>query len=430
MKKIFLISILLISVLSARAQNGKTISAQSIYKVQIDKISSDKRIQMAFNIIQQLEPTTMKELIELTEIPAPPFMEQKRGERYKQMLQYAGIDSIWTDEAGNVLALRKGKGNGKTILFEGHLDTVFPLDTDVTVKMKGDTLFAPGIADDTRALSVVLTVVKAMNLAKISTESDVLIAGTVGEEGLGDLRGIKHIFKPGNQKIDSHIALDGGDISGLVTNGLGSVRYKITFNGPGGHSWGAFGLANPHHAMGKAIDYFNTAAAKFVADGPKTTYNIGRIGGGTSVNSIPFETWMEVDMRSLSPEKLKGIEQILLNQVNKALDEYNSGIKTGSKLTAQFEKIGERPSGVQKEELPLIQRAIAAIEYFKAKPSLGTGSTNSNTPISLGIPSITIGRGGKGGNAHSLDEWWINENGAEAIKFALLILIAEAGLIQ
>jgi tripeptide aminopeptidase len=170
--------------------------------------------------------------------------------------------------------------------------------------------------------------------------------------------------------------------------------------------------------------------AKFVEDGPKTTYNVGRIGGGTSVNSIPFETWMEVDMRSLSPEKLKGIEQILINQVNKALDDYNSGIKTGAKLTAQFEKIGERPSGVQSEGLPLIQRAMAAIEYFKLKPSLGTGSTNSNTPISLGIPSITIGRGGKGGNAHSLDEWWINENGAEAIKFALLVLIAEAGLVQ
>ena len=430
MKKIFLISFFLISALSLSAQNGKAVSAQSIYKVQIDKISSDKRIQMAFNIIQQLDPATMKELIELTEIPAPPFMEQKRAEKFRQMLQNAGIDSIWTDEVGNILALRKGKGNGKTVLIEGHLDTVFPLDTDVKVKMKGDTLFAPGIADDTRALSVVITVVKAMNQAKISTESDILFAGTVGEEGLGDLRGIKHIFKSGNQKIDSHIALDGGDISGLVTNGLGSVRYKIIFNGPGGHSWGAFGLANPHHAMGKAIDYFNTAAGKFVEEGPKTTYNVGRIGGGTSVNSIPFETWMEVDMRSLSPEKLKGIEQILLKQVNKALDEYNSGIKTGAKLTVQFEKIGERPSGVQSAELPLIQRAMAAIEYFKLRPSLGTGSTNSNTPISLGIPSITIGRGGKGGNAHSLDEWWINENGAEAIKFALLILIAEAGLVQ
>lgn len=428
MKILSLVIMFLSTQISGYAQNGKIITAPSSYRSQIDKISSDKKVRLAFEIIQQLEPTTMKELIELTEIPAPPFMEQKRAEKFRQMLQDAGIDSIWTDEVGNVLALRKGKGNGKTVLLDGHLDTVFPLDTDVKVKMKGDTLFAPGIADDTRALSVVLTLVKAMNQAKISTESDILIAGTVGEEGLGDLRGIKHIFKPGNQKIDSHIAIDGGDIGSLVTNGLGSVRYKITFNGPGGHSWGAFGLANPHHAMGKAIDYFNTTAAKFVDEGPKTTYNVGRIGGGTSVNSIPFETWMEIDMRSISPEKLKGIEQILINQVKKALDDYNSGVKTGAKLTVQFEKIGERPSGVQKEDLPLIQRAIAAIEYFKTKPSLGTGSTNSNTPISLGIPSITIGRGGKGGNAHSLDEWWINENGAEAIKFALLILISEAGL--
>lgn len=217
---------------------------------------------------------------------------------------------------------------------------------------------------------------------------------------------------------------------GLVIHGLGSVLYKIIFKGPGGHSWGAFGLANPHHAMGKAIDYFEIAASKFVANGPKTTYNFGRIGGGTSVNSIPFKTWMEVDMRSLSPEKLAGIEQVLLYQVKKALNDYNSGIKTGAKLSVNFEKIGERPSGTQKEDLALIQKALAAIEYFKAIPSLGTGSTNSNIPISLGVPSITIGRGGKGGNAHSPDEWWINENGAEAIKFALLLLLAEAGLSQ
>jgi tripeptide aminopeptidase len=429
-KNIFLILTILISVLSVNAQNEKAFSTQSLYKTQIDRISSNQKVRMAFEIIQQLETATMRELIELTEIPAPPFMESKRAERYREMLQNAGVDSIWTDEVGNVLALRKGNGNGKTVLIEGHLDTVFPIETDVTVKTKGDTLFAPGIADDTRALSVVLTVLKAINLSKISTESDILFAGTVGEEGPGDLRGIKHLFKPGNMKIDSHIALDGGDIGTLVINGLGSIRYKVTLNGPGGHSWGAFGLANPHHAMGKAIDYFDTAASKFVSDGPKTTYNVGRIGGGTSVNSIPFETWMEVDMRSLSPEKLKGIEQILLNQVNMALADYNSGIKTGAKITANFEKIGERPSGTQNQDLPLIQRALAAIEYFKAKPSLNTGSTNSNTPISVGIPSITIGRGGKGGNTHSLDEWWINDNGAEAIKFALLLLITEAGLIQ
>ncbi len=428
MKQILLIPLFLLTLLSAFAQNEKPLSAKVRYKAQIDKIAAHEKVRKAFAIIQELEPTSVKELIELTQIPAPPFMEQKRAERFKQMLREAGIDSVWIDEAGNVLALRKGKGNGKTVLFEGHLDTVFPLDTDVTVKMKGDTLFAPGIADDTRALSVVLTVVKALNRAGISTESDILVAGTVGEEGLGDLRGIKHLFKPGNRKIDSHIALDGGDIGALLTNGLGSLRYKITFKGPGGHSWGAFGLANPHHALGKAIDYFDTAAGKLVASGPKTSYNVGRIGGGTSVNSIPFESWMEVDMRSVSPEKLKAIEQTLLNQVNKAASDYNLTVRTGAKLTAVFEKIGERPSGIQLADLPLIQKGLAAIEYFKVKPLLTTGSTNSNIPISLGIPSITIGRGGKGGESHSLGEWWLNENGAEAIRFALVVLLAEAGV--
>jgi tripeptide aminopeptidase len=430
MKKFTLFTILFLASLFSYAQSEKNIVAQEFYKKEIEKISGLEKIQKAFNIIQELEPASMKELIELTEIPAPPFQEQKRAEHFKKMLEAAGIDSIWIDEAGNVLALRKGKGNGKTVLIDAHLDTVFPIETDVTVKMKGDTLYAPGIGDDTRGLSMMLTVLKAMNKASITTESDILFAGTVGEEGLGDLRGIKHIFKSGNIKIDSHIAIDGGDISRLVTNGLGSIRYKITFEGPGGHSWGAFGLANPHHAMGKAIDYFSTSASDYVSSGPKTTFNVGRIGGGTSVNSIPFETWIEVDMRSLSPEKLKGIESILLAQMKRALNDYNTGVKTGAKLTLNIEKIGERPSGVQKEDLPMIQRAAAVIEFFKGKTFAGSGSTNSNIPISLGVPSITVGRGGKGGNAHSLDEYWINENGAEAIKFGLLMLVSEAGMAK
>jgi tripeptide aminopeptidase len=428
MKQIILGATILFTVLSVSAQSQNSQPAKASYKTQVEKIAAHAKVRRAFEIIQQLEPESMKELIELTQIPAPPFMEEKRAERFKQMLQEAGIDSVWIDEVGNVLALRKGKGNGKTLLFEGHLDTVFPPETDVTVKTKGDTLFAPGIADDTRALSVVLTVVKTLNQAGISTESDILIAGTVGEEGLGDLRGIKHLFKPGSRRIDSHIALDGGDIGALLINGLGSLRYKVTIKGPGGHSWGAFGLANPHHALGKAMDYFDTAAGALVDEGPKTSYNVGRIGGGTSVNSIPFESWMEVDMRSVSPDKLKAIEQTFLKQVNQAVLEYNSTVKSGPKLAVQFDKIGERPSGIQSAELPLIQKGLAAIEYFHAKPSLTTGSTNSNIPISLGIPSVTIGRGGKGGESHSLGEWWINDNGAEAIRFALLVLLAEAGL--
>jgi tripeptide aminopeptidase len=421
---LFLVTILNIGF----SQDEKSTSAQASYKTEIDQLTKNKKIQKAFEIIQELEPTTIKELIELTEIPAPPFEEQKRAERFKQMLQEAGIDSIWIDEVGNVVALRKGKGNGKTIVFEAHLDTVFPIETDVTVKMKGDTMYAPGIGDDTRGLSMVLTVLKAMNRASIQTAADVLFIGVVGEEGLGDLRGVKHLFRPGAKKIDSYIAIDGGDIGRVNNKGLGSLRYKVTFNGPGGHSWGAFGLANPHHAMGKAIDYFDKAAGAFVAGGPKTTYNVGRIGGGTSVNSIPFETWIEVDMRSESPEKLKGVEKIFLEQMNAALKDYNTTVKKGAKLTLDIEKIGERPSGELADNLPLIQRAVAATEYFNAKPFLTRGSTNSNIPIALGVPAVTIGRGGKGGGAHSLDEWWLNDKGAESIKLALLIVVAEAGL--
>ena len=428
MKKNILIFLLSFSVLFLHAQDEKSISAPSSYKKEIHLLNTNNKVKKAFEIIRELEPETMKELIELTQIPAPPFMEQKRAEHFKKMIQNAGIDSIWIDDAGNVMALRKGDGNGKTILFEAHLDTVFPPGTDVTVKFKGDTLVAPGIGDDTRALSMLLTIVKAMNKAEIKTKSDILFAGTVGEEGLGDLRGIKHIFRQGNLKIDSHIAIDGVNISSLVTKGLGSIRYKITFKGPGGHSWGAFGLANPHHAMAKAIDYFSTAATAYVNGGPKTTFNVGRMGGGTSVNSIPFESWIEVDMRSLSPEKLKGIEQILLREIQRGLDDYNHGVKMGEKLSLLAEKIGERPSGDLGDELPLIKRTAAVIEHFGYKTSVGAGSTNSNIPISLGIPSITIGRGGKGGAAHSLDEWWINDKGSEAIQFGLLMLVAEAGL--
>lgn len=428
MHKSFLLMILIPISLCTYAQDEKVTSANAAYKAEVNKLAKDKKIQQAFKIIQDLEPTTIKELIELTQIPAPPFQEQKRAERYKQMLKEAGIDSIWMDEVGNVIALRKGKGNGKTVVLEAHLDTVFPLETDVTVKTKGDTLFAPGIGDDTRGLSMILTIVKSMNQAGLSTSSDILFAGTVGEEGLGDLRGVRNLFKPGSRKIDSYIAIDGGDIGRVNNKGLGSLRYKILFKGPGGHSWGAFGLANPHHAMGKAIDYFDKAAAAYVAAGPKTSYNVGRIGGGTSINSIPFETWIEVDMRSISEEKLKGIEKILLAQMNAAIKDYNTTVKKGAKLTIHIEKIGERPSGELPDNLPLVQRAVAATEFFNARPYLTRGSTNSNIPISLGIPAITIGRGGKGGGAHSLDEWWLNDNGAESIKLALLILVLEAGL--
>jgi tripeptide aminopeptidase len=410
-------------------QEELSTAVKPTYQKEIDKLVKNKRIQRAFAIIDELEPLTYKNLVELTEIPAPPFMEQNRAERYSDMLKEAGADNVWIDEVGNVLALRKGKDSSKTIALDAHLDTVFPESTDVRVRMVGDTLYAPGVGDDTRGLVMVLTVLKAMNMADIKTTYDVLLVGTVGEEGLGDLRGVKHLFKKNDPKIDSWIAIDGGELGRINNQALGSYRYKITFKGPGGHSWGAFGLANPHHAAGKAVAYFDEAARSYTANGPKTSYNIGRIGGGTSINSIPFESWMEVDMRSVSPERLIEIEEILIAQTNRALEDYNALVVKGPKLTVDIEKIGDRPSGELSPDLPLIQRSMAATKAFKTEPFLTRGSTDSNIPISIGIPAVTLGRGGKAGGAHSLGEWWLNdETGPESIKLALLILVAEAGL--
>ncbi len=271
---------------------------------------------------------------------------------------------------------------------------------------------------------------RALQGATIRTDADVLFIGTVGEEGLGDLRGVKHLFRAGGPRIDSWIAVDGGS-AGRITNGaLGSHRYRVTFRGPGGHSWGAFGLANPHHALGRAIHYFVDAADRYTHEGPRTSYNVGVIGGGTSVNSIPFESSMEVDMRSVSPARLEGVDSLLQRAVRRALDEQNALRRDGPPLTVEVALIGKRPSGEIAPETPIVQRALATARYFGLTPTLSTSSTDSNIPIARGIPAVTIGRGGVGGGGHSPGEWWMNRDGARAIKNALLLLLAEAGVAR
>jgi len=402
--------------------------ADKMYSKELSNLKKNKNVKEALEIIDILEARTMKDLVYLTEIPAPPFKEQKRAEAFKALLEETGADRIWIDEVGNVIALKNGSEGDRTVVLDAHLDTVFPEETDVTIKFKGDTLVAPGIGDDTRGLVVVLTVLRAINESEIKTRDNVWIVGTVGEEGLGDLRGVKHLFHEGATPIDSWISVDGGEIGRLTNKGLGSYRYRVTINGPGGHSWGAFGLGNPHHALGLAIAKFDKEAWEFTNSGPRTSFNIGRMGGGTSVNSIPFESWMEVDMRSVSPDQLDAIDEIFKRTMQESVDEINDKRRMGEALVLDIQRIGLRPSGEIPASNPLIQRAIASTASFGVNPKVGTGSTNSNIPISMGIPAVTIGRGGAGGGAHSLDEWWLNDNGADAIKLALLLLVSEAGL--
>jgi tripeptide aminopeptidase len=410
------------------APTKKTV-IDAIYRNEAKTLAEQPIIKSTFQTIVELEKETYDNLLTLTQIPAPPFKEQVRAEKFKQMLQVAGVDSIWMDKAGNVIGLRKGKSGKKTVVLEGHMDTVFPEGTDVTVKHRGDTLYAPGIGDDTRGLAVLLTVLKAMNKNDVKTEANVLFIGTTGEEGLGDLRGVKELFNSG-LKIDSYIALDGESIANIVYGGVGSHRYRVTFKGPGGHSYGAFGLANPHNASARAIHYFIKEADAFTKKGVKTTYNIGVMGGGTSVNAIPFESWMEIDMRSESADRLANIDRLLQKAIQRALQEENKMKRAGKDLTVEVKMVGDRPSGVQNASLALVQRAGAASLLLGVEPKLESNSTNSNYPISKGIPAVTIGSGGKGGGAHSLNEWWINDKGHLGIQYALMLLVSEAGLAK
>ena len=403
-------------------------TASEEFATEARSLAAQPAVQQAFQQIEDWDQAFVDLLIELTQIPAPPFMEEARGRRFAELLTEYGADSVWTDEVGNVIGLRRGRSGERAIGFGGHLDTVFPEGTDVTVRQRGDTLYAPGVGDDTRGLVVVLAVLRAMEEIGIETNDDLLFVGVVGEEGLGDLRGMKHLYADGGLRPDVWIDVDGGGLARLVTMGLGSVRYRVTFEGPGGHSWGAFGLANPAHAMSRAVRHFQDTADTLTRSGPRTSYNVGRVGGGTSVNSIPFESWMEVDMRSVSPESLARIERAFLAAMERGLEEENALRRDGPALTVDPDKIGDRPSGEGDPSNPLVQRALATTAVFGVEGELARSSTDSNIPISLGIPAVTIGKGGVGGAGHAPEEYWVNRDGHLAIQRALLLVVAESGM--
>ena len=370
----------------------------------------------------------VRELVTLTEIPAPPFKEQTRAAAYLEMLRALGLTDVEKDEEGNVMGLRKGTSGGPMLALLAHLDTVFPEGTDVKVKRTGTRLMAPGVGDDTRALALLLTVVRAMNAAKFETASDILFVGNVGEEGEGDLRGVKYLLQKGKYKgrIQRFISIDGG-YQGSITNGaLGSKRYRVTFKGPGGHSYGAFGLVSPAFAMGNAMTKFSRLV---VPKTPKTTFNVGVVSGGTSVNSIPVEMSMDVDMRSESPEELRKLVDAFQRVVREAVDEENkTRSTTEGRIAADVKLIGDRPAGETPLSSSLVEITTAAVKAYGLKPTYNISSTDSNIPISMGVEAVTIGRGGPGGRSHSLDEWVDVEkkSAVQAAEVTLAIVLGAA----
>ncbi len=370
----------------------------------------------------------VRELVELTEIPAPPFKEQARAAAFAALLRQSGLADVETDAEGNVMALRKGAGKGLLVV-NAHLDTVFPEGTNVKVARRGTRLAAPGVGDDTRGLAEVLAIVRAMDAARIGTASDILFVGNVGEEGEGDLRGMKFLLQKGKYsgRITQVIAIDGGDVSGVTTGGVGSKRYRVAFTGPGGHSYGAFGLVNPAFAMGDAIARVSrlTVPAK-----PKTTFNVGVVRGGTSINSIPAEVSMDVDLRSESCAELQKLDAAFLALVRDAVDAENRARSTKEgPVKGDPKVVGERPCGQTPMSLPIVRAADAAIRGFGLTPSYTISSTDANVPMSMGIPAITVGRGGPGGRQHSPDEWTDVDPGANVRneQVVLAIILAAAG---
>jgi len=427
--QVFLQSPFLSTASAANDTNKRpAIELKASYKREMKRIKSHKKVKKALAYVETVVDRAEKELIEITEIPAPPFKETARGYRFAEMLREAGLTDVTIDEVGNVIGRRKGTSGKRAIAYSGHLDTVFPEGTDVTVKYKDGKMHAPGIGDNSRGLITVLDVLRGIQHAKINTEADILIIGNVGEEGLGDLRGVKHLFRDGAEKIDALIAIDGGDARRIVYGGVGSHRYKVTFKGPGGHSWGHFGLPNPHHALGRAISNLAAAAPQVLSSGPKTSYSVGRIGGGTSINSIAFESWMEVDLRSGDQSKLDEIDKVFQNAVQQALAQENIAKQHGDDLTVEIKRVGKRPAALGDTSSALVQRAIAATRAMGVEPSLEISSTDANLPISKGIPAVTMSRGGMSGRAHALDEWWQDDKGYVSVQIGILTLLAEAGL--
>jgi len=368
----------------------------------------------------------VRELITLTEIPAPPFKETARAAAFLQMLRASGLADVEMDAEGNVMGVRRGTDRAMLAVL-AHLDTVFPEGTDVRVKRDGTKLRAPGIGDDTRGLALMLTMIRAMDAAHLQTRSDILFVGNVGEEGEGDLRGAKYLLLKGKYKdrIKSFISIDGGDQGNLTNGALGSKRYRVTFKGPGGHSYGAFGIVSPAFAMGEAMARFSRIT---VPANPKTTFNVGVVQGGTSVNSIPTEMSMDVDMRSESPDALNTLVADFQAVVREAVAQENAARSTKEgKIEAEVKLIGDRPSGETPINSPLVQSATAVVKAFGLTPRYSISSTDSNIPISLGLPAITIGRG-PSERSHSLDEWTdVDKTSAvKAAQVALAIILSAA----
>jgi tripeptide aminopeptidase len=421
------VSVLRIAARSALVLALATGSAHGQEAPSAADLVKDPTVKAALEAAKATEAQTIADQIRICEIPAPPFKEEVRGQELKRVFEQLGLQNVRVDKVGNVLGDYPGRAPGSAprprVVIAAHLDTVFPEGTDVKVKRQGTVLHGPGIGDDCRGLAVIVAIAREMKKARVQAPGTITFVANVGEEGLGDLRGVKELFRVTlKDQIDRFVSIDGTGVR--VTNvAVGSHRYRVTFKGPGGHSFGAFGLANPIGAMGRAIAKIEEMQ---VPRTPKTTFNVGRVGGGTSVNSIPFEGWMEVDMRSSDPAALAAVDAGFQKAVDAAVAEENQRWAKPGMITVVKELVGDRPAGSTPENSPIVRAGLSAATVLGFSANLGEGSTDSNIPMSMKIPAITIGGGGRGQEAHALTESFDTADSWMGTQHAMLVTIALA----
>lgn len=392
----------------------------------VDKLAAHPTVVAAFGALQSDNAWTLDQQVGICQIPAPPFKEQARAAAYAQKFRDIGVQNVRQDKEGNVIGEIRGSRPGPTLLLAGHLDTVFPEGTDVRVKREGTKLIAPGIGDDCRGLAVVLTVARQVIAQKIPFAGRLLVVGNVGEEGPGNLRGMRAIFGgPMRDSINLFISVDGTGF-GITNGGVGSNRYRVHYKGPGGHSYGAFGMPNPMHAMGRAIAKIADLEASTT---PKVTFNVGIVLGGTSVNSIPFEAIMEIDLRSETAPALAEIDARLQKALREALAEEKARWpKSTAALSLVIDTMGLRPAGSTPDSAFIVRTSLAAARTMNVYAPLTISSTDANVPMNLRIPAITLDGGGVGRGAHSLDESY--DDRTDGYKGPQWVLLVVMGLLN
>ncbi|MGD0304421.1 MAG: M20/M25/M40 family metallo-hydrolase [Candidatus Acidiferrales bacterium] len=391
----------------------------------IEKLAESSSVARGLAWIEKNSDWITDQQIKLTEIPAPEFDEARRGEFLKQIFEANGLQ-VHTDKLGNVIGERAGSDPNSVVLLAAHLDTVFAQGTDVHVKRDGSRLTAPGIADNGAGLAALAALARVLNDANIRTKSTIVLAGDVGEEGEGNLRGIRALVEAYRSKLVAVIAVDGASTEHITTQGIASHRFEVVITGPGGHSWSDFGAPNPITALARGIVRFSSVP---VPDDPRSSYNFGTIEGGTSVNSIPARAAVKVDLRSEQESEVVKMEKALRDAMQTGLrDELAAANESSDALQITFRSLGARPAGKISDNAPLVDTIRSVDRFLGNRSRLERSSTDANIPLSLGVPAVSLGGGGRGGGSHTLAEWYDASGRDLGVKRLFLATLTLAGV--